>query len=305
MRRLYLRGYHTRSAYSRAPVQGGGSWFSIATMLTGMRIDAASTFAIFGPISTEIPSLTRFFEGNGYRTMSLMPGNQKRAGLDGRDQFARDVVIEGPDLKFAGHVQTWGAAPDQYSLGFLRERELAKTDQPVFVSFMSCSTHWSWWYVPPIVTDWRTLADADEFNDKPLYDWAPTPNTIEHPYSRDYATAVEYEWRALLEFIESEEAEDSVFIIVGDHQPFLGRGVARDSWLAPIHIVTKHVPTLEAFDAAKFRPHLFPPLEDLGLEHAGLLSLVISRLAIADGQPDVGYLPRGIPLTGLKARAKR
>lgn len=300
-KRLANRGYHTRSAYSAAPVLGGDSSFSIATMHTGVRLDTASTFASFESVSRELPSLTRFFEGNSYRTISLMPGNR----LPTPDAFARQEVIEGQDLGFHGHVPPFGAAPDQYSLGFMRER-LSQTPGPVFLSFMNCSTHWSWSYVPAFVEDWRTLADPDEMNDRPRYGWEPLPTQIEHRPSHDYAVAVEYEWRALLEFIESEPTDDAVFIIVGDHQPFLGPWQTPDSWLTPVHVVTRHVPTLEAFDAASFRPHLFPPREELSLNHEGLLSLIISRLGLADGQPGAGAdsLPRGISLGGLKARAR-
>lgn len=301
--RLAMRGYHTRSTLSRAPVHGGASWLSIATMHTGMRIDAASSYASFEAVSRTIPSLTRFFEGNGYQTISLMPGNTLRSETG--DQFARQVVLEGPDLGFQGHPQVWGAAPDQYSLGFLRERVLAGAQGPLFVSFMSCSTHWSWWYVPPFVEDWELLGTPDETDERPRYDWAPLPNTIEHRHSHDYAVAVEYEWRALLEFIEAEPTDDAVFIIVGDHQPWLGPGLPRDSWLTPVHVVTRHVPTLEAFDAASFEPHLFPPLKDPVLTHEGLLSLIISRLAVADGKREAaaGYRPLGVSLSGLKAGA--
>lgn len=305
--RLAARGYGVRTAFSEAPVHGGGSWLSMATMQVGLRIARPSQYALLERVSTRVPGFTRFFEAQGYRTYGLFPGNTLRTGLAQYDLYGRQVVVEGHHLDFHGHVQPWGAAPDQYAWGFFLERHLAAAPSPRFVTAMSVSTHWDWWYQAPYVEDWRTLGDADETNDVRAGGWEPLPPPAgQDVYEPRYATAVEYEWRVLLDVLEAEPTDDAVFIIIGDHQPYLGPRSTRGSFRTPVHVVTRHQPTLAAFEAAGFTPGLFaaPPAATT-LWHEGLFSLVVSRLLLADGQADAAaeFTPKGIPLSGLRAVA--
>lgn len=117
---------------------------------------------------------------------------------------------------------------------------------------------------------------------------------------------MEYEWRVLLDVIAAEPDDEAVFIIVGDHQPYLGEKGTRGSHRTPVHIVTRHPQTLAAFEAAGFTPGLFAtPPATTTLWHEGLFSLVVTRLLMADGQADAAaeFTPTGIPLTGLRAVA--
>jgi hypothetical protein len=304
---LAAQGYGARTAFSEAPVYGGGSWLSMASMQVGIRIARPSQYALLERVGTRVPGFTRFFEAQGYRTYGLFPGNTLRKGLAEFDLYGRQVVLEGHQLDFHGHVQPWGAAPDQYAWGVFLERHLRDAPSPRFVTFMSVSTHWDWWYQAPYVEDWRTLGDADEANDVPAGGWEPIPRPVgPDVYEARYAGAVEYEWRVLLDVIAAEPDEEAVFVIIGDHQPYLGEKGTRGSHRTPVHVISRHQPTLEAFESAGFTPGLFAaPPATTTLWHEGLFSLVVTRLLMADGQADAAaaFTPKGLPLTGLRAVA--
>lgn len=302
--RLAAKGFGARTFFSEAPIYGGGSWLSMATMQVGVRVDRPSRFAMLERVGTRVPGLTRFFEAQGYETYGLFPGNTNHRGLGRHDIYGRKHLLEGSDfVDFKGHIQPWGAAPDQYAWGAFFEK-FPNLPSPRFVTSMSVSTHWSWWYHSPYVSDWHTLGDPDETNDPiaPGWDPLPLPTNAGH-YEPMYAESVEYEWRVLLDVIFADPTEDAVFLLIGDHQPYLGPEAKRGSFRTPVHVITRHAPTLAAFEQAGFGEGLFvEPPATTTLWHEGFFSLVVSRMLIADGQDAEGlFFPRGVSVTGLHA----
>lgn len=263
-------------------------------------------------MASRITTLTDFFRAQGYRTLSLQPGNRQRVGMKNLDLFRRDVVLNGPDLEYRGAVYNeWGWVPDQYSLGRYREQVLSAEAGPVFSFFMNVSTHHPWNAVP-FAADWRQLDEPAAVVDVPLAR-RPRSDGISEGLPRRYFEAVVYDWRALADFIEAEATDDAVFFIVGDHQPLLERTTSdrilsdidaastRQTMLTPVHVLSRDAAFVRRFEAYGFVDGLFVEAVPAPLRHEGLFSLFATELVSHHGEAADGvrYFPRGLGLAGL------
>lgn len=306
--RLSAAGYHARSIYSAAPVYGGTSWFSIATVQTGISIDRPVAHTALEEVGATVPSLTRFFADQGYPTYTLQPGTTGRSRLGTKDMLEHDVVLNRMALGYTGPKFGWGVVPDQYSLGVYRERFPMEPGVPRFLFYMSVSTHFPWGAgVPPYVGDWRALerGEVQPAGADPSWPELRGMQAIGTDKRRSYMRSVDYEFRLLTEWLEAEPEQDIVVLIVGDHQPRLEWDVpGLISMNAPVHVLSRDPELVERFAAFDFQPGMFvDPAQDRPMDHAGILSLMISQLTAAYGEPgspELPYHPHGIRLSGLQ-----
>ena len=252
-----------RSRHSTAPIYGGGSWMSLATIQTGVRVKNQQTYDQLTRVADRYPHLTRYFATQGYQTVAVQPGNTRRPGLRSFDPYQRDVLIEAPDLGYTGREFGWGKIPDQYSLGYAAEA-IADIEAPVFFFFVGVTTHAPWDEVPPVLENWRALNNE-----------ALTPT-----HASGYLETIRYEWSALERFIESTADDESVYIVLGDHQPALRRRERAATYDAPVHVLSRDADFIAYFDDYGFEPGLVIESSEApsDLRHEGLYSLIISSL---------------------------
>jgi hypothetical protein len=308
--RLSAAGYHARSAYSAAPVHGGTSWLSIATVHSGILIDQPVAYAALQNVAARVPSITRFFREQGYRSYALQPGTNDHSAAHEGDMFHHDVALPANLIGYLGPRYGWGRIPDQYSLGVLRERYLAHAPEPHYTFFMSVSTHFPWGEgVPTYVHDWKTLdvARAAPLASDPDWPSFPQAANIATEYRRSYFRSIEYEWRTLTELLTAESSRDIVVLIVGDHQPRLESNAPVPITMnTPVHVLSRDATFVESFAAQGFQAGLYAdPTLHPALQHAGLFSLLISKLAAAygaAGSRNAPYFPSGIHLAGMLNR---
>ncbi len=303
--RLAAAGYGSRTAYSRAPISGGQSWLSIATVQLGMRIDTVRKFALVENVGADTPSLTRFFEGQGYFTAAVQPGNSRRPGLQRFDTWHRKLVLDAEDLDYRGlRYVGWMGIPDQYTLGFIGER-LPGLPRPWLLFSMSVSTHHPWSAPFVYVNDWKALQDPALDTAAAAAPWQPIDERAAiGEERRGYFHTLEYEWRGLADLIESQRGEDTVFIVLGDHQPKLPcNGGKPMSFNTPLHIISRDPALLERFSAAGFSDGLLvSPGARAPLAHEGLFSLFVVTFAAAWGDAShtpLERMPEGISLSTL------
>lgn len=294
--RLLAMGYSSRSAYSDAPVYGGKSWLSAATVQTGVRIDTPSLYDEMAPHAQQLATFTAFFKAQGYRTSACLPGNY-RNDL-GPDAFGRDVILDLPALGYAGPRYGYVGVPDQFSLRAYRSRVLAGETQPHFAFYLSISTHHPFPAIPfEGGPEWPALEGAERI-----------VSALHGPYFH----SVEYQWRTLLEFIEGEPSDDAVFILIGDHQPLLEGTMAQErefakqqSSFTPVHVISRNHSLVERFVPYGFTPGIFAEPGTGDLKHEGLQSLFIHELVGEYGGVDeqrfTQYYPQGLGLGGLVA----
>lgn len=308
MARLSAKGFHARTAYSRAPIYGGRSWLSIGTVQTGVRIEQPSIYDEMAKVSSSLPTLTSFFKGHGYRTLALQSGNYVKDDPRLFDVFGRDRVIEGPDLPYTGIRTGYGGIPDQYALSWFRENVLSKERDAFFAFYMSVSTHFSWPEIP-FAADWKQL---DRPEAPPLAPYQPIPalDALPDGFPSKYMRSIVYEWRALADFIEAESSDDAIFFIVGDHQPLLERTMDDVAELArlqslntPVHVISRDAAFVERFAARGFVEGLYAKAGPAELMHEGLFSLFVREFVARHGE--VGqtfftpYFPQGSSLSAF------
>jgi hypothetical protein len=306
--RLKAAGYTARTAYSAAPVYGGRSWFSIATVHTGILVDQPQSYAALEPVAGDIPTLTKFFRAQGYHTLSLQPGTAVRAGLPQPDLFKHERLIDASEIGYRGRRWGFFTIPDQYSLGAFRERYPMVTDEPHYWFFMSVSTHFPWiGEVPPYVRDWKTLDGAapEAVTGDPRWPPLPGVDKIASELRSAYLRSIEYEWRVLTDMLEKDPSKELVVIVVGDHQPRLESNPPGEvTFNSPVHVISRDPTFVERFAQTGFQPGLYAePGRTPVLQHEGLFSLLVKKLAEAYGTSATKglaqYFPGGIGLAGL------
>jgi hypothetical protein len=119
--------------------------------------------------------------------------------------------------------------PDQYALQCLQKLELATRQRPpVFSEIDLTSSHAPWTRIPPLIS-WERLGNGSIFNRLPI-DRTGLTDT-----QHGYAKSIQYALRALYSFVERYGTENTVLIVLGDHQP--SRVVEQADHDVPITII--------------------------------------------------------------------
>jgi hypothetical protein len=295
-------GWHMASALSDAPVWGGGSWMAYTSALFGLRIENDAQY--LSMLDTyryrDYPHLGNYFREQGYQYVWLTPiaaSLSDEKNLHYQQFYNIDRWLRFADLNYSGPMVSFGPAPlDQYSINFARETLLAESVQPFLFYTLTQNSHYPWYELPPLAEDWRTL------NDPSLPQPDAPPELIDHEVRRaNYFNTIRYQMEMLSDFIRNEEAEDSIFILVGDHQP---PQVSRreDGWDTPIHIVSRDPEFVASFMDYGFEPGLKVENSEPVMRHEGLYSLLVRILLKHHGAEDVtlpAYLPNGLPFDAL------
>jgi hypothetical protein len=298
-RQLYQDGWNVTSALSESPVWGGGSWMSYTSALFGIRIDTHPQFlSLLDTYQTvDYPDLGHYLKAQGYeyvRLSSLSDELKEEDWLKYKTFYGVDRWLRYRDLNYQGSHYGWGPAPpDQYALNFAQDAIASEADKPVFFFFITQNSHYPWVPLPTIADDWRTL------NIKTAQSPSPPPEPIPHEVRRsNYMDAIEYQLRFLTDFVLETGDENSVFVLIGDHQP---QRVSRhsDGFETPIHIISKDAAFVDAFLDYDFVNGLEINEITPTMRHEGFYSMFMRVLLAQYGQgikalPD--YLPSGITL---------
>jgi hypothetical protein len=291
--RLAKRGLLAATITSAAPVHGGFSWFSLATMQSGVLIDRPDSFTQVR--SAGVPTLTGFMAQQGYLTIAVQPGTSEKAGVGPRDWVGHQRFIGSEELNYTGKAWGFGRIPDQFAMVELA-RQLPSFPSPRFLYTMSVSTHFPWGdHVPPYLSP-DTLPSGvgpDLLHDA---SWPELPGTQDiAEYRRSYFKSVEYEFRVLTELIESDPSRDLLIVIVGDHQPRLESNAPGEVTLnTPVHVLTTDPATLQLFLEAGATKGMMPR-PGATMAHEGLFSLMVWALTEAHGDAVSKVLARWSP----------
>jgi hypothetical protein len=154
---------------------------------------------------------------------------------------------------YRGHPYHWGDMPDQFALHHVLETIVRPSPRPLFVHYVSVTSHAPFRDVPPYFADWPAAAAPGAFAGPPArsfgIDWL---NYASEPEVREaYLAVIEYSLRCVAGFLLQVRRPALAFVL-GDHQPPLPPAIAPDR--------TRHVP----IHAISNRPELLPALEGLG-----------------------------------------
>ncbi len=168
----------------------------------------------------------------------------------------------------------WWKIPDQFTLYRVYQEEIARAEKPLFLKASLIMTHIPYYPVPAYVADWS------RFDDGTAYDVGL--KSVAHDAYRDLmelstwyvgggrATSSTF-WT---DFSPSYVPENSLVIILGDHQPPKLATHDNDSWAVPMHVFSKRERPGARVRRARFRRR---------------------TRAAEEGLAPYGGLPRGLP----------
>jgi len=290
--KLAKNGWSTVTTISESPTWGGGSWMSYTSTLFGLLVDQQSEYdALKKKYSvTEYPNLGRYFSSQGYEYVWVLPINrqlpEKIEAMEHRF-FGADQWITFEALNYEGPLFGWGpSAPDQFTFGFIQEF-VSQHEQPTFLVYLTQNSHYPWTPLPPVLEDWRELEnyqlhggvlDEDQKDGLSLGEWR-----------QNYLQAIDNTLNALGEFISLLENENSIVVIIGDHQP---PAVSRheDGYGTMVHIISQDADLLRSFHKYGFVDGLILENLEPTIRHEGLYSLFVRNFI-----EQYGSNPRVLP----------
>jgi len=297
-RRFAASGWHTASTTSTAPVHGGTSWLSAGSLLQGTPMRHQALYDHYFPKLDRYPHLVWFLDRQGYRTVVLQPPVRQRSGIGVSNPYGFDHTLYFEDLGYDGPRYGWGIVPDQFSLGFAHDHVLgdAAADAPFALFFETTAPHIPWRDPPPLVADWRDLQQASATPIATVENASSVGSSSSlDPGSRPgrFFRTVRYSWEIIARHLLNEAPENSLVLLLGDHQPPL---LESDDWSVPVHVLSPDRGLLRAFEEHGFRSGLLPPSPGGDLHHAGLYSLLVHALAPshASSSSVSPVLPQGV-----------
>jgi phosphoglycerol transferase MdoB-like AlkP superfamily enzyme len=293
---LAADGWQSVTALSESTTWGGGSWMAYTSLLFGLRIDTHPHYlTLFNAYQAQpYPNLGRYLQSQGYY-YSWVSSIADELNDETWAKYIRflgvDEWLRYRDLEYTGPRYGWGPAPpDQYVLNFTDELLRAQSDQPLFFVTLTQNSHYPWEPQPQLVADWRTLTGSETGDPE-------APVDVAHADKRQhYLQAITYQLRMLADFIVDHPEEQSLFILVGDHQP---PQVSRrsDGWDTPMHIISQDEALLAAFSEYGFSPGLRAASLNPNLRHEAFYSLLMRVLLGYENVARVAlppYLPHGV-----------
>jgi hypothetical protein len=177
-------------------------------------------------------------------------------------------------------------------LGFIEEF-IPQQEQPTFLVYLTQNSHYPWTPLPPVLGHWRELEDLD-MQDGVLSD-AQKKRLSWWELRRNYLQAVDNTLESLEEFITLLENENSVIVLIGDHQP---PSVSRptDGYGTIVHIISQDADLLASFNEYGFVDGLVLENLEPTIRHEGLYSLFVRNFVAQYGKSPwkiPPYLPDG------------
>lgn len=249
-------GLASASAWVTAPTVGGLSWLAHGTLLSGLWVDSQARYDRL--MISRQPSLNRLFGEAGWKPIAAMPAitmDWPEASYYGYRQ-----VLAAADLDYRGKPFNWVTMPDQYTLSAferLGRTPARAAGEKVMAEIALISSHAPWTPVARLV-DWDAVGDGSIFNeqaesgDPPSVVWAD-PERVR----QQYIQTIDYSLETLGSYM-ARFGRDTVFVILGDHQPAAIVTGPNASRAVPIHVVTADQDLIADFERQGFVSGMLP-----------------------------------------------
>lgn len=260
---LEAAGFAVCSNFLESTAFGGNSWLADATLTTGVRIEDEAAYREL--LASEVKPLAAYFREAGYRAVAAMPATT-RAWPEG-EFFAFDRIYTYPDFGYRGPNLKWAPMTDQYVLDFMHRAEIAGAASPLLVEYLLISSHYPFNLIPVYFEDWSRVGDGSIYHRTEAVRVLPIPAGRQTAGIEGLAEAIAYDLRLIAGYLDRFVADESLIVIVGDHQPYsgvTGRGKPRS---VAIHAVSRRRELLLPFLSRGYVAGAFP---DQPLPHPGM-----------------------------------
>lgn len=251
---LQDNGFSARSAWMTSPTFGGESYLAHSSVVSGLWIDNQQRYAQL--LRSSHDTLISDFNAAGWRTVAVMP--EITMPWPEAAYFKYGKIYTAPDLNYKGASFDYITMPDQYALSAFYTRELAPAGRaPVMAEIALVSSHIPWAPIPKPVP-WETVGDGQ------IFTTARTPETADEIWSEPkriaeyYALSIDYALQTLMSFVTTLVGDNTLVMIVGDHQPMTfiaGDGANHD---VPVHIIARNPALLAALDEGTWTAGMAP-----------------------------------------------
>ncbi|MCE2542927.1 MAG: sulfatase [Acidobacteria bacterium] len=234
--RTSAAGLHLATGRLAAPTQGGQSWFSHLSLLSGLWVDNQLRYDLLLAEGRE--TLIDDFRRAGHRSAALMPANTL-AWPEG-ERLGYDEIWTRRDIDYAGPALNWVTMPDQFTWSFLQRRIRRSGDpRPVFAELGLISSHAPWTPILPVLDDWDVIGDGAVFERWRDAGEPPHELWLDHDRVREhFALSVDYAVHAATGYAERYVDDRTLLIVLGDHQPaplITGEDATR---AVPVHVIS-------------------------------------------------------------------
>jgi hypothetical protein len=206
-------------------------------------------------LGSEATPLARFFRNAGYRTVLVEPAVNRPWPQSDFYQFEQKYFAFNMD--YQGPAVGWTTMPDQYVLDFVRRRELARAGRPLFIQFALLSSHTPWSHVPPVVDDWSKIGNGSIFRDLAMIRFPVAVSDLSQA-DVPYITSLVYDFAVLKAFLADFVKDDSLVILLGDHQPQPQLTAGSSAHGVPVHVLSRNAAFVDAFVARGYRRGMWP-----------------------------------------------
>ncbi|MFF6801010.1 CDP-alcohol phosphatidyltransferase [Streptomyces sp. NPDC012616] len=241
---LAKAGFHAKSGWLTSATYGGSSWLGHSTTLSGLWVDNQQRYR--SVMASDHLSLTKAFRKTGaWDTVGVMPGIQK--GWPEAKYYGLDKVYNAFEMGYQGPKFSWSTMPDQYALEAFQRLEHGRTDRdkPLMSEIILTSSHQPWAPIPKMV-DWDSLGDGSVFEGIEKDGKKASDVIADGTASKEeYGKSIQYSVTALTQWLERYGTDDTVLVVLGDHQPIArvsGDNASRD---VPISLVAKDPKVLD------------------------------------------------------------
>ena len=254
--RLAERDLGVVSGLLNSPIRGGQSWLAHATALSGYTIDNQLWYQLL--LDSEATTLVDDFRATGQRTLVVMPAITKPWPEGAAYGF--DELVVAKDMPYAGPSLNWVTMPDQYTLDYTQRQLL--DESPVFAQLALISSHAPWTPILPVLDDWSMVGDGTVFapwedaGDPPEVLWQDRERIRDH-----YAWSVDYSIKTVGRWAERVADDNTLLIVLGDHQPAPLITGDDASGAVPVHIISGDPELLAPFQARGFVDGMWPTAE--------------------------------------------
>lgn len=227
-------GMQVVSAFAASTTFGGASELAHLALLSGINTGDAAVHDLL--LTTERPTLVTMFRDRGYQTHAIYPG----LSWDWPEKsfYRFDKFLDARDLQYKGPKIGYWSLPDQYALASFNQIHPITAASPKRLTFYpSITSHMPFHPVPPYLEDWSQILKSQPFSEQQMAEVNAQP--LDWLNMRPgYLGMLEYNFKWLSGYLAQPRVRDTVFILLGDHQPaanVTGEGV---TWDVPIHIIS-------------------------------------------------------------------
>jgi hypothetical protein len=247
-------GRQVVSAFYVSPTIGGASDLAHLSVLSGIDLKDSRKHDVL--LTTQRKTLTDVFEREGYETF----GVYHSVGWDWveRSFYSYDRYIDGPALGYTGPAFGFWKIPDQFAAARVEQLYPRNTGaKPRFMFFPTISSHFPFHQVPPYQPDWQKLLSPEPF------DKAEAARAQAEPVSwdnmkPDYLRTINYTHTWLAGYFAQPEPRETVYVMVGDHQPTGSVSREPTPWDVPVFVVSRDQKLLNRFRTMGFTDGLTP-----------------------------------------------